>query len=149
MLPQRREDLLVQELGDESVVYDPVRFKAHYLNDVARLVLRYSDGKTSVAKIASLLQAGPQSQVNEDVVWAALEALSRANLLEEKLSQPTDKRRFSRRRIVAAGVAGVVVSIVVPSAAQAAPVGGCCEGGGQTPGPCGPACPAGTSCRNN
>jgi len=48
----RKDDLLIQDLPEETLVYDVVRHRAHCLNRTAALVWRHCDGKTSVEKLA-------------------------------------------------------------------------------------------------
>ncbi len=56
MQPQARQDkLLVQEVGDELVVYDQKRHVAHSLNRTAALVWQNCDGQRTVADLAALL----------------------------------------------------------------------------------------------
>lgn len=57
-LPVAREkaSLLVQELPDETVVYDKQQHKAHYLNTATALVWKHCDGKTRVGEVAQLLE---------------------------------------------------------------------------------------------
>ena len=58
-LPEaRREDIVVQELPDETLVYDLKRHKALCLNRAAGLVWKHCDGRTSVAEMAVLLLTG-------------------------------------------------------------------------------------------
>lgn len=125
-MPSRRKDLLLEELDDETVVYDPVRFKAHCLNRTARLVFAHCDGKTA------LLKQELKTSVDDDMVWQALEQLSRARLLEQPVAPPARRGRDSRRELgrKLAGVAAAVVSMTVPTAAYAAnsgQIGSCCD----------------------
>ena len=56
-LPQARRtgDLVIQELGDETLVYDRARHKISYLDPTASLVWKYCDGKTKKVEVARLL----------------------------------------------------------------------------------------------
>ena len=57
MFPETaRDEVLIEALGDELVVYDLVRHRAHCLNKSAALVWRHCDGKTTIAELAKLLQ---------------------------------------------------------------------------------------------
>jgi len=158
MVPVARQDnLLVQEIGNEVVVYDQERDQAHTLNRTAAFVWRNCDGETTVPQLAALVAVELGVAADEDVVWMALDRLSRANLLEGKVERPGKavSRRELLRRMSVAGAAAVmlpmVTSLVAPTAAMAAsPAGGCGLG---TPGsvdePCDPAnsnCCAGLQC---
>ena len=125
MNPKARQDrLLLQEAGDELVVYDQDRHRAHRLNRTAALVWRHCDGKTTVTEIANLLQRELSVPADEEAVWLALDRLDRAHLLRERLTLPASAARTSRRALVRklamAGGLALVTSIVAPEAAQAA-----------------------------
>jgi len=122
MKPQAREDgLVVQELEDETLVYDLLSHKAHCLNRAARAVWRLCDGTRDEAALARLLGKELAGGADEDVVRLALRDLARARLLREPL---TARPRVSRRRLIQrlgqAAALPLVVSIVSPTAAQAA-----------------------------
>ena len=56
-LPQaRKEELLVHDLDDETLVYDLKRHRAHSLNRSAALVWRHCDGRTTLDGMAELLK---------------------------------------------------------------------------------------------
>ena len=123
----RKDDLLIQDLPEETLVYDVVRHRAHCLNRTAALVWRHCDGKTSVEKLARVVAAEGDLPADEDVVWLALAHLSKAHLLEEPVAAPEGARRSRREMLKKVGaVAGLAVllpavqSIVAPTVAQAA-----------------------------
>ncbi len=121
----RRDELVVEELPDETLVYDLKRHKALCLNRTAALVWRHCDGRTSVADIAALLNKELEVPADEAVVWMALDRLDRAHLLSESVTLPADRARYSRREMLrtlrrAAGISlllPVIESIVAPLAA--------------------------------
>ncbi len=126
LMPQARQDeLVVEELQDETLVYDLKRYKAHCLNRTTALVWRSCDGQTSVAEVAALLEEQLVIPTDEAVVWMALDRLSRANLLSEPVTLPSDKAQYSRREMLrklrrVAGISlllPVIESIVAPLAA--------------------------------
>jgi len=137
----RKDDLIVKEMPDEVLVYDLVRDKAHCLNQTAALVWNYCDGRTSVAKMAGRLGKELNANVDEGVVWLALNQLSKNHLLQERIVPPALMTGINRREMIRAlGVAAVVAvpvvtSIVAPTPAQAQ---SCLRGGAvcQTPGQC-------------
>src|SRR5689334_6296378 len=124
----RRQGLVVQELPDEVLMYDLKRHKAHCLNRTAAFVWNHCDGQTTVAEITKLMEAEWHTPVSEDAVWLALDKLSKADLLEERISLPPEKAGISRRNAVrrlsfgALLAAPVVMSLVSPPAAAAASV---------------------------
>ncbi|MGI9167441.1 MAG: PqqD family protein [Pyrinomonadaceae bacterium] len=134
----RKDDLIVKEMPDEVLIYDLVRDKAHCLNRAAALVWNYCDGRTSAAAMTGRLEQELKVPVDEGVVWLALDQLSKNHLLEENIVPPTLMAGINRRQMIRAlGVAAavavpVVTSIVAPTPAQAATLGGtgspCCTG---------------------
>ena len=50
----RQNDLVVQEVFDELVIYDLERNQVHSLNPTAALVWQQCDGQTSPAQLADL-----------------------------------------------------------------------------------------------
>src|SRR5437763_9240292 len=96
----REEGLLVQELPDETLVYDLNRHRAHSLNRTATLIWRHCDGRTTAAEMAALLQRELNLPADEEVVWMALRRLGRAHLLQERITPPADALRYSRRELV-------------------------------------------------
>lgn len=122
MKPNAREKgLVVQDLSDETLVYDLERHKAHCLNRAAAAVWRLCDGKRDEAALARLLEKDLGTAADEDVVRLALRDLGRAHLLQEPVAADP---RLSRRRLIQrlgqSLALPLVVSIVSPTAAQAA-----------------------------
>ena len=135
-LPKMREqNLVVDELPDEVLVYDLDRHKAHCLNLTAALVWRHCDGKTPPREIARQVQRELDQPFNEDLVWVALRQLDKINVLEKRVTLPPPIAGMSRREMVRVlGIAAAVsvpliTSIVAPTAVQAStctPNGGTC-----------------------
>lgn len=145
----RRQDLVVQELPDEVLLYDLKRHKAHCLNSTAAFVWNHCDGHTTVAEMAKLMAAKWNASVSEDMIWLTLDKLSKANLLEERIVLPPSKGNLSRRDAVrqmgfgALLAVPAVLSLVSPAAAHATSTAGACQscvkkrdGAGACPGAC-------------
>ncbi len=129
LMPRARQDeLVVEELQDETLVYDLKRHKAHCLNRTSALVWQHCDGRTTVAEVAALLERQLATPGDEAVVWMALDRLGTAHLLSEPVTLPAERARYSRREVLrtlrrAAGISlllPVVESIVAPRAAAQA-----------------------------
>ena len=123
--PQARDaGLVIEELDDELLVYDPERHKAHCLNNTAALVWRQCDGKTGVDGIAARLRTETRMPIDDEVVMVALRKLGKANLLRERMTMPKAFEFGSSRRDLLKKLALVgglsVVTIISPTAAQAA-----------------------------
>jgi hypothetical protein len=127
MRPQARQDqLLMREVGDELVVYDQERHRAHRLNRTAALVWRHCDGQTTVAELAELLHHEFNLPANEEVIWLALDRLEKAHLLQERLPRSTKAAGVSRRQVMrrlgrtaAVALLPVVATLVAPTPAMA------------------------------
>lgn len=113
-------------MGDETLVYDLGRHRAHSLNRTAGLVWSACNGERNAAAIARHL-ARDVPGASAEMVEVALARLARARLLTSSGGIP--RRAALRRLSLAAGLLPVVSSILVPEPAQAAtcsPRGGCC-----------------------
>lgn len=117
----REKDLVVQDLPEETLVYDLERHKAHCLNRTAAAVWRLCNGRRDEVAMARQLAKQLGAAIGEDVVRLALWDLGRAHLLQEPVAADP---RLSRRRVIQrlgqAVALPLVVSIVSPTAAQAA-----------------------------
>jgi hypothetical protein len=149
MRPTRRSDqLLVEDLGDETLVYDVSRHKAHCLSRTARLVWERCDGETPVSAIAGALRHEAGMPADERVVWFALGQLDKARLLEGRFTPLDERELCSRRELarrlgVAAALLPFVTSVLAPTAAASASI---CSGHP----PCNAAgsCPPGMKCQS-
>lgn len=133
-LPLARKDaLIVQELPDETLVYDQERDKAHCLNHPAALVWKHCDGETTIAEIAHALEKDLNTTIDDRVVSLALAELEKHNLLQTPAQGQENFQNVSRRRVVRTlgymAVIPLITSIVAPAAGQAGsglPPGACC-----------------------
>ncbi len=125
MIPQaKKEELIVRELGEETLVYDLERDRAHCLNRLAALIWQRCDGKTTLADLMRLSQDELPASGREDLVLSALNQLNKAHLLHGELKRPEKTSRFSRREVMrklgrAAAISlPLVTSITAPVRAQ-------------------------------
>lgn len=151
----RKEDLVVQNLPDEMLVYDCKTHKAFCLNKTSASVWNYCDGKTDVAEIALLMEKEFGSTISKDLVWLSISQLSQENLLAEKMELPSamqgiNRREVVRRTAIAAAIAlPIISSITAPSAANAQSAAATCNQGTAFTTPAGTACPAGCGAGTN
>lgn len=110
----RKSGLVIQEAGDEVLVYDTATNQAHCLNGTAAFVWQSCDGRNTVGGITEMLNRKFDGKVGEDFVWLALDQLSRENLLEERLEPKAAavSRRDALRRI------GYAAAIALPAVAM-------------------------------
>jgi hypothetical protein len=128
----RNEELVVQELPDEVLVYDLRQHKAHCLNQTAAFVWNRCDGRSTPDQIARLMENELHSPASVDAVWFALNKLSKADLLQEQITLPQAKAGMSRRsamRRLAVGALMIpaVMSIVAPTAMAGASIPPACS----------------------
>jgi hypothetical protein len=123
----RRERLLIEELGDELIVYDLQRHRVHQLNRTAALVWQSCDGKTSVAELKEILQEELSPAIDETIVWETLHRLGKARLLQDPVPRPAGKGSMTRRQALnrlgrtaaLALLMPAIVSITSPTPARA------------------------------
>ncbi|HKQ03887.1 MAG TPA: PqqD family protein [Blastocatellia bacterium] len=117
----RQEDLVIEGLGGETLVYDMRTHKAHCLNHTAALVWSRCDGRATVGEMAKVLESELSMPVRAEVVWLALEQLGKAQLLVSNLPKTMSHRALSRRDVIRrVGVGAIalplVASILAPTA---------------------------------
>jgi len=134
----RKSQLITKEVAGELIVYDRESDRAHCLNSTAAFVWTHCDGRTSVARMARLLEDEIKAPVEHEIVLYALEQLNKSKLLDDSYAVIAPKQALSRRAVVRMGVAAAVTvpfisSITAPTAAQAAsclPSGATCASNG-------------------
>ena len=128
----RKESLIVQELPDETLVYDRERDKAHCLNRSAALVWKHCDGRKTIREIGQALEAELNTIIDERVIWLALDQLGNRDLLQGPRKEyigNVSRRQLVRTLGFVAVSIPLITSIVAPVPAQAAsglPPGACC-----------------------
>ena len=88
--PKTRDDLIVAEIDDELVVYDPQTAALHHLNPAAALVFGLCDGtatmKETAADMAGVTDLDPDEV--ERHVRSLVRGLRKSDLLERKPAHP-------------------------------------------------------------
>jgi hypothetical protein len=115
----RRNGLVVKTVGDEVLVYDLERARAHSLDALAAAIWRQCDGRRPVAALAAAVRAETGAPVTAAAVEYGLAALGRARLLAGERPVPGPTRRQVLARIGTAAAIPLVLSITAPTAAQA------------------------------
>jgi len=126
----RTKNLVVQDVANESLVYDESSHEAHCLNKTAALVWRHCDGRTTVDEMVAILHRSLGTPNDSAVVELALEQLQTAGLVNERVVSFTGQPNMARRRLLsrlsvagmAMALAPLVTSIMTRTArAQASP----------------------------
>lgn len=126
-----RSRWIVQEMGDETLVYDTATDRAHCLNRTAAAVWRGAPGAASLVEIGERASDLAGVAISAEAADLAMRDLRRAGLLAEEAvatSYSLTRRELQRRvrLAVGAGLVPAVLSIVAPTPAAAAS----CLGGG-------------------
>ena len=124
----RTKNLVVQEVANESLVYDESSHEAHCLNRTAALVWRHCDGRTTVGEMVAILHRSLGTPTDPGVVELALQQLQAVGLVDGHVvaGAPSVSRRRVLSRLGTAGMAmalaPLVTSVMTRTArAQASP----------------------------
>ena len=155
----RQEDIVVQELEKELLIYDFRIDKAFCLNETSALIWQACDGTKSVSEISREVGEKVNSPVSENLVWLALDQLSENDLLNDSQPVVSTFEGLSRREIIKkVGLTSMVAlplisSLIAPTAAmgQSVVCGQACtctmsSGNGQSCGTTGTGCGTGCQC---
>lgn len=122
----RKNDIYVEQLPNEVVIYDKISHQAHCLNKTVFTVWEHADGTRTVDELSELLSGAFGAPLTRDATLIALEDLRNANLLQtsSKLDNaPMPSRRDLGRKFALAGVSAsllpFVASIMAPTPAMA------------------------------
>ncbi len=122
----RSTDLILEELGEELLVYDTQADRGHSLSPEAARVWRRCDGATPAEGLSAQLDLDP------DTVERALDELDGCELLEER-PEPAGghtRRELTVKMVTVAGAAAaapLILSVAAPTPAMAQTVGQCGE----------------------
>jgi hypothetical protein len=114
----RTQDLVVQELNGELLIYDLRDHRAFCLNETCALVWKACDGSKTVADIGAKLGG-------DDIVWLALDQLREEKLLDGAAELKAGFNGMSRREVIRKIGLGsmvalpIISAIVAPTAASA------------------------------
>jgi len=121
----RKQNLVEQEVDGELLIYDLERNRAFCLNQTSALVWQACDGKRTVAEIGDVLGKQLKAQTDEDIVWLALDQLSKEKLIDPPVDLKTKFQNLSRREVIKKiGIGSMialpmVASLVAPTAIHA------------------------------
>jgi hypothetical protein len=78
----RKDEIVVQEVDGEILIYDLRSNKAFCLNETSAAVWRACDGSRDIRALNDLVSEQLNNPVNEDLVWLALDQLKKEKLLD-------------------------------------------------------------------
>ena len=114
----RSADIVIQNLGEEVLIYDLLIHKAFCLNETSAVVYQACDGTTTFQELKQ------KHRLTDDLIFFALEQLQKDNLIEGSAItrfEGLSRREVIRRVALASMVAlPVISSLVAPTAAHAA-----------------------------
>jgi hypothetical protein len=116
----RSQGLLVEQLDDETVIYDTESKEAHCLSPLAAAVFAGADGSTGVKGLAERAGSSMGEPVDVKQVEAALSQLEERGLLVAPPGGISRRQLIRRTAAATAAVsaAPMITSIVTPSFAQ-------------------------------
>ena len=120
----QNSEKLVQELCDETLIYDVKSGKAFCLNESSSAIWNECDGNNSIAEIAEKVSNKLNTKISNDFVMLALKDLKSEGLLEEGLSYSflgeIDRRNLIKTVGLTAAIAlPIITGIVSPLAVRA------------------------------
>lgn len=123
----RREDVVIQELKDELLIYDLKINKVFCLNETSAMVWQLCDGKRSISEISREMSRRLKAVVSEDFVLLALDGLEKDKLLASGGGETRidffgglSRRQMIKKVGLASMIAlPVISSLVAPTAAHA------------------------------
>src|SRR5438552_16100347 len=112
----RKQNLVEQEVDGELLIYDLETNKAFCLNQTSALVWQACDGKRTIAEIGDVLGKQLNTQTNEDIVWLALDQLSKQKLIDPPVDLVNKFQGMSRREVIKKiGIGSMIALPVVAS----------------------------------
>ena len=122
---QRKDNIVLQKLENETLLYDLKTNKAFCLNETSAMVWEFCDGNRSVSEMSREMSKQLKTLVSEDFVYLALDQLNKDGLLEHCDERNNYFAGLSRREAIRkVGFASVVAlpvisSLVAPEASMA------------------------------
>ena len=104
----RSENLLVEEVAGELLIYDVSNNRAHCLNESAAAIWRHCDGSRSIGKLAKHLFPNLEASGAQRLVGVGVERLRRRRLVESSVAAPPavdlSKRQLLKKVAILAAV---------------------------------------------
>lgn len=123
--PQRLEsdNLILEQLPDELMIFDPDKNKAFCLNQTAAFIWRHCDGKTTVSEMTERLGEEWGKPVDERVIRFALGLLAKDGLVAPSTALPAasgvTRREVLQKLGTGAAMAVPLVTVLFVNPAKA------------------------------
>ena len=115
------QNIILQHIADETLIYDESRHKAFCLNRIAAAVWNECDGLQDAPQIAAKVTLSLVYPISREIVDLALAQLSKDGLLQVPLClcSPVDAASLSRRSLMARAGVGALLLLPMVSAIEA------------------------------
>lgn len=120
-----KNNILVQQLDKELLLYDLARDKVFCLNDTSMIIWSLCDGKNSVEDIRREISLQLKTNISEEMIWLALDKLKNEKLLSNHQEITIDFNGLNRRELIkkvglsTMAALPLILTIVSPNAAVA------------------------------
>jgi hypothetical protein len=122
----RSENLLIEDVAGELLIYDVNTNRAHCLNESAAAIWRHCDGSRSVDKLADHVFPTLHASDARQIVDVGLQRLRRRRLVDVPAAAPAvdvSRRQMLKKVAILAATAGIVApavsTVIAPTAAYA------------------------------
>jgi hypothetical protein len=118
----KSDQLVVEKLGAELMIYDQTRNRAFCLNQTAAFVWQHCDGKTKIDDLATKMAQTLGTPADEKIVLFALQNLAKDGLVENSEFFSLTPALMNRRELMhKIGVRAAVALPLVTALAVATP----------------------------
>lgn len=120
----RTDNLVVNVLPNELLIYDLEAGKAYCLNETASLIMDECNGTNSMDEALVSLNRKLKTKLDEEMVWMVIEQFKKFNIIKGDYEVPVQTTKVTRRKILqSAAMLGItlpiVSALVVPTSIQA------------------------------
>ncbi len=133
LTPMARQNLIVEDLETETVIYDQAGNEAHCLDATAAFVWRRCDGERTIEQLRTELTQEIGQTVSKSELLGLIEMIEAKGLTEDSNStgqvDSFSRRGVLRKAVVIGTLCVTIQSIVAPTPAHAAS----CGTGGRNP----------------
>ncbi len=96
----RQQNIVIQELNGELLIYDLSLNKAFCLNEASASVWQACDGEKSMDEISQIVSKKLNTPITENFVWLALDRLKKENLILNQDEISSHSNGLSRREVI-------------------------------------------------